>query len=139
MLHEREPLTVVCCCGPSPKTTREPVPFPNVAWITGRVPFAASQVPTIRTNLSWGDRWGAWKARWAIRRMNFRVPPGLYAVGAPTPESPVLVSANYKLSFDCLRSELGRLDASILELDTPPVKALIGRLSDELYERAVVG
>jgi len=78
-------------------------------------------VPAIRTNLNWADRWGAWKARWAIRRMNYRVPPGLYAVGAPTPDSPVLVSANYKLSFDCLRSELDRLDAWILVLDTKGV------------------
>ena len=43
---------------------------------------------------------------------------GLYAVGTPGPDSPVLVSANYKLSFDQLRSNLGRLDAWILVLDT---------------------
>lgn len=118
---KREPLTVACCCGPSSETTREPVPSANVAWTAGRVPFTAGQVPTISTHLSWGDRWGAWKARWAIRRMNYRVPPGLYAVGDPTPESPVLVSANYKLSFDCLRSELSCLDAWIVVLDTQGV------------------
>ncbi len=46
------------------------------------------------------------------------MPPGLYAAGRPTPDSPVLVSANYKLSFDYLRRELERLAAWILVLDT---------------------
>jgi acetyl-CoA decarbonylase/synthase complex subunit gamma len=46
------------------------------------------------------------------------VEPGLYAVGNPTGDSVVLVSANYKLSFDALRKELGGLDAWIMVLDT---------------------
>jgi acetyl-CoA decarbonylase/synthase complex subunit gamma len=50
--------------------------------------------------------------------MDYAVRPGLYAVGEPGPESPVLVSANYKLSFDSLRRELGGLDAWILVIDT---------------------
>ncbi len=50
--------------------------------------------------------------------MNYRVPPGLYAIGRPSPESPVLVSANYKMSFDRLRSQLTGRDAWILVLDT---------------------
>jgi acetyl-CoA decarbonylase/synthase complex subunit gamma len=50
--------------------------------------------------------------------MAYSVDPGLYAVGNPTAESPVLVSANYKLSFDRLRSKLGGRDAWILILDT---------------------
>lgn len=44
--------------------------------------------------------------------------PGLYRLGNPGPEGPVLVSSNYKLSFDILRSRLGGLDAYILVLDT---------------------
>ncbi|MBU1701499.1 MAG: acetyl-CoA synthase subunit gamma [Candidatus Eisenbacteria bacterium] len=58
------------------------------------------------------------KVRWNIGRMNYAVPPGLYAAGHPTTESPVLVTANYKLTFDSLRKDLGRLDAWILVLDT---------------------
>ena len=50
--------------------------------------------------------------------MRYKVDPGLYAVGRPTVESPVLVSANYKLSFDRLRSQLTGLDAWMLVLDT---------------------
>jgi len=50
--------------------------------------------------------------------MYHRVEPGLYSLGNPTPESPVLVTANYSLSFDALRTALGGLDSYILVLDT---------------------
>jgi hypothetical protein len=75
-------------------------------------------VPQISTTLNKEDILGAWKARWGINRMNYKVNPGLYAVGSPVSESPVLVTANYKLTFDVLRKELGGLDAWILVLDT---------------------
>ncbi|RXM20875.1 acetyl-CoA synthase subunit gamma, partial [Citrobacter sp. AAK_AS5] len=61
---------------------------------------------------------GRWRVRWNIKRMDYRVAPGLYAVGEPTADSPVLVTANYKLTFDGLRSELGGVDAWMLVLDT---------------------
>jgi CO dehydrogenase/acetyl-CoA synthase gamma subunit (corrinoid Fe-S protein) len=51
-------------------------------------------------------------------RMRYRVNPGLYSLGSPTPETPVFVTANYKLSFDHLRKDLGAMDAWILVLDT---------------------
>lgn len=57
-------------------------------------------------------------ARLGINRNGWRVRPGLYRLGNPGPDGPVLVSANYKLSFDVLRSRLGGLDAYILVLDT---------------------
>ena len=50
--------------------------------------------------------------------MHHRVAPGLYALGHPTPESPVLVTANYTLSFDALRGALAGIDGYILVLDT---------------------
>ena len=50
--------------------------------------------------------------------MHYNVPAGLYAVGQPTPESPVLVTANYKLSFDLLRRELSGKDLWLLVLET---------------------
>jgi acetyl-CoA decarbonylase/synthase complex subunit gamma len=50
--------------------------------------------------------------------MRYKLDPGLYAVGHPTVESPVLVSANFKLSFDQLRSQLTGLNAWMLVLDT---------------------
>lgn len=70
------------------------------------------------TQLTIQDIIGSWKARWGINRMNFKVEPGLYSVGNPDSSSPVLVSANYKMSFDSLRKELTELDVWILVLDT---------------------
>lgn len=71
--------------------------------------------------LTFNDKLGTWKARWGINRMNFKVEPGLYSVGKPDSNSPVLVSANYKMSFDSLRKELMELNAWILVLDTKGV------------------
>ncbi|MBW1841718.1 MAG: hypothetical protein JRI75_07975, partial [Deltaproteobacteria bacterium] len=52
------------------------------------------------------------------------IAPGLYCVGNPGPDDPVLVTGNYKLSFDALRKELAMLDAWILVLDTKGVNVL---------------
>lgn len=70
------------------------------------------------TQLTIHDILGSWKVRWGINRMNFKVEPGLYSVGNPDSSSPVLVTANYKMSFDMLRKELNGLNAWILVLDT---------------------
>jgi acetyl-CoA decarbonylase/synthase complex subunit gamma len=75
----------------------------------------------VATVLDLQDHLGALGVRLGLGRSTFSVEPGLYAAGAPTPESPVLVSANYKLSFDRLRSRLGARDAWILALDTKGV------------------
>jgi hypothetical protein len=61
---------------------------------------------------------GAWKVRWGMGRDSYTVEPGLYTVGKPNADSVVLVTANYKLTFDSLRRELGGLDAWIVVLDT---------------------
>jgi hypothetical protein len=53
-----------------------------------------------------------------VKRGEHRVEPGLYALGNPTPDSPVFVTANYTLSFDALRSSLEGIDGYILVLDT---------------------
>ena len=44
--------------------------------------------------------------------------PGLYSLGSPGPDAPVIVTANYTLSFDAVRSSLPGFDAYILVLDT---------------------
>ncbi|MFH2204945.1 MAG: mercury methylation corrinoid protein HgcA [Elusimicrobiota bacterium] len=61
---------------------------------------------------------GSWKARWGVNRMRYKVCPGLRTLGSPGKDSPVLVSANYKMSFDRLRAALAGRDAWILVLDT---------------------
>jgi len=80
----------------------------------GRRPEAVE----VSTSLSFQDVLGSWKARWGINRMNYKVDPGLYYVGRPDAESPVFVTANYKMSFDLLRKELADISAWILVLDT---------------------
>jgi acetyl-CoA decarbonylase/synthase complex subunit gamma len=50
--------------------------------------------------------------------MVYDVEPGLYALGNPDASSEVLVSANFKLSFDRLREAMSGRNAWILVLDT---------------------
>lgn len=110
------------CCGSVKKACTcdcadTPVSF-NEEWITGRVSTAIGEIPQASTILSFKDTSGSWKARWGINRMNYIIHPGLYCVGSPGNQSPVLVTANYKMSFDSLRSELSGMDAWIMVLDT---------------------
>jgi hypothetical protein len=56
--------------------------------------------------------------RLGIGRMRYTVPPGLYGVGSPDAWSPVLVTANYKMSFDAVRTALRNRSAWVLVLDT---------------------
>jgi hypothetical protein len=70
------------------------------------------------SRLTTANRWDHFLARIGYRRGDHRIGPGLYSLGAPGPESPVFVTANYSLSFDALRCSLAGMDAYILVLDT---------------------
>ncbi len=109
---------VEATCCTAPLTEMAAIAPKKEPWITGSVTTMAGDVPKIRTELSFADTLGSWCARWTIGRMNYNITPGLYAVGDATHESPVLVTANYKMSFDRLRTELRGLSAWILVLDT---------------------
>jgi hypothetical protein len=61
---------------------------------------------------------GSWKVRWGINRMEYKVAPGLYGIGEPGEDSPVLVTANYKMTFDRLRKELSGVNAWVLVINT---------------------
>jgi hypothetical protein len=90
-------------------------------YVTGYREIAGRFVPAVSTALSARDRRGDIAVRWSLGRDDYKVEPGLYAIGEPTPSSPVLVSANYKLTFDKLRKELGGIDAWLAILDTKGV------------------
>jgi hypothetical protein len=75
-------------------------------------------VPRVSRDITRADRLGAWRVRWGFGREDYRVKPGLYALGAPVATSPVLVTSNYKLTLDQLRSSLDELDAWLLVVDT---------------------
>lgn len=87
-------------------------------FVVGSVSSGEREIPQIRSDWTYSDRFGAVKTRWAVGRMRYAVVPGLYALGDPDPSSPVLVSANYKLSFDHLRRAAKGLDSWVLVLDT---------------------
>ena len=78
----------------------------------------AGRVPRIGTELGIGDHLGGCKARWGIGRMDFMVPPGLYAIGYPSATDPVLVTANYKMSYDLVRRSLAGRSVWLLVLET---------------------
>jgi len=87
-------------------------------WTTGTLASAAGHVYRVSTDWIRADYWGMIKSRTGAYRMNYSVQPGLYAVGEPTKDSEVFVTANYKLTFDILRREIKGLHAWVLVLDT---------------------
>lgn len=89
-----------------------------VPGFTGWITTEAGRVPQISSSLNFADRLGTWKARWGIGRMNYLVPPGLYAIGSPTPDDPVVVTANYKMSYDIVRNALAGRNVWLLVLET---------------------
>lgn len=118
------------CCGGSPETALAPCCGSSVSphseakkhrthrWQDGMITAPVGEIPKVTTELRFRDHLGSWNSRWGIRRMDYRIEPGLYAIGDPTPESNVYVSANYKMSFDRLRSALHGREGWILVLDT---------------------
>jgi hypothetical protein len=93
---------------------------------------------------------GTFLVRLGINRNNYRVNPGLYAIGTPGPTSDVFVTANYKLTFDILRKNLSGLSGWLLVLDTKGVnvwcaagkgtfgtKELVSKIKDFTLEKIV--
>lgn len=109
------------CCGPPPGPESSPYEKPGYTiqpFVGTFVNTALGHIPSIKTRTEFWDWMGTIKARLGIGRDWYRVSPGLYAVGKPDSASPVLVSANYKLTFDVLRKALKTIDAWILVVDT---------------------
>ena len=53
--------------------------------------------------------------------MRYLIAPGLYRIGKPEANSPVLVTANYKLTVDTVRRWLAGMNVWLLVLDTKGV------------------
>ncbi|MRR17731.1 MAG: acetyl-CoA synthase subunit gamma [Deltaproteobacteria bacterium] len=106
------------CGGDTASDETQPLASPDQPFVSGTISTPAGPVPQVTSVLTRQDRWGTIKARLGVWRMNYAIDPGLYALNSPDAESPVLVTANYKLSFDRLRSSLPGRDAWILVLDT---------------------
>jgi len=107
-----------CCASGIALQSENTVPGLNQSFVEGSIDTPAGTVPKVSSKLVRADYWGSVKARWGIGRMNFKVDPGLYALGQPDGHSPVFVTANYKMSFDRLRRSLAGRNGWILVLDT---------------------
>ena len=105
------------CCGP-PATVGGREIDETVPGFRGWLSTASGRVPQITSDLTVGDRISAWKLRWGIGRMSAIVPPGLYALGTPGPDDPVVVTANYTMSYDLIRQALAGRSLWLLVLET---------------------
>ena len=97
-------------------------------------------IPVVSTTLIPIDILGNLKVRFGIGRDNYKIDPGIYAVGKPDNTSPVLVSANYRLTFNTLRKNLSGMNCWLLILNTRGInvwcaagKGTFG--TDELVQR----
>jgi len=88
------------------------------SYISEYIDSPIGKIPKTSYRLNTCDLLGSIRARFTFNRNNYKVDPGIYAIGNPNEESVVLVSANYKLSFDSLRKNLKGIDAWILVVDT---------------------
>ena len=109
LISEAPAIKNTCCCTENSKLPE---------WITGSVETPVGKACKVSTGWSLADHWGQIKSRTSGFRMKYVAEPGLYAVGNPDKDSDVLVSSNYKLSFDILRRSLQGLNVWILVLDT---------------------
>lgn len=115
VIHEQ----ASCYCGnPSGTDTFKAIPRMDQSFVSGSLSTPAGELPKVSSILTRQDRWGTIKARLGASRMAYSIDPGLYALGEPDKLSPVLATANYKMSFDCLRQALAGRNAWILVLDT---------------------
>jgi hypothetical protein len=122
--------TVSCCCSSAASPVEKPPCCGPPATVGGReidetVPgfrgwlsTASGRIPLVTSDLTIGDRISSWKLRWGMGRMSAIVPPGLYALGTPGPDDPVVVTANYKMSYDLVRKALAGRSLWILVLET---------------------
>jgi acetyl-CoA decarbonylase/synthase complex subunit gamma len=107
-----------CRCSAAAAESENTIPDLNQSFVSGFVDTPAGRLPQVSSTLVWNDRWGSIKARWGVGRMEYKIDPGLYALGMPDDKSLVFVSANYKMSFDLLRQALAGRSGWILVLDT---------------------
>jgi len=82
------------------------------------LPTPSGRIPRLLASPTLRDRLGTCRARLGLDRNNYTVNPGLYAIGNPGPEAPVVVTANYKLTFDTVRFALTGRDIWLLVTDT---------------------
>lgn len=84
----------------------------------GEITTEAGNIDIIDTELKQSDRIKNLGILFGWKRDNYMIKPGIYAIGNPTASSPVIVSCNYKYTFDLVRKELEGVDCWLLILNT---------------------
>ncbi|MBN1782279.1 acetyl-CoA synthase subunit gamma [bacterium] len=87
-------------------------------WIQSWISTRSGEIPVLKPHLTLRDRLGFLRMRLGLGRMDYTVPAGVYGLGNPSPDSPVMVTSNFKMTFDILRRDLSGIDCWILVLDT---------------------
>lgn len=109
------------CCGGAPAPKSNPLEKPGYQmqhYVRAILKDEHVDVALVKTELNLADHWGTLSTRLGFNRNSYKVAPGLYGVGKPNAESEVLVTANYKLTFDTVRKELDGFNCWLLVLDT---------------------
>lgn len=84
----------------------------------GTIETPVGQVPVLKTHYGIREQLGRVRVRLGIARDRYCIPPGLYAVGRPYSDSPIVVSCNYKLTIDLLRRDLAGHSVWLMLLNT---------------------
>lgn len=93
--------------------------YRNLSRITSNfIETSVGKIRVISNDLTSKDKKEHFGVMWGYKRNNYMIKPGIYALGNPKATSPVLVSCNYKLTFDTLRKDLMGLDCWFLILET---------------------
>jgi len=95
--------------------------IPDEPWITGVHSIGSKKIPQISTQWSFRDHINAFRCRATNFRNDFTVKPGIYCVGTPDETSTVIVTANYRYTFDVVRKKLENQNLWIIVLDTKGV------------------
>lgn len=86
--------------------------------IEGYSSVGGKQVPVLSRDITSKDIFGEIKVRCGIGRYNYYYPTGLYLIGEAKAGLPVIVTSNFKLTLDKLRSQLKLEGYWLLVLDT---------------------
>ncbi|MBU1343864.1 MAG: hypothetical protein KKE44_13495 [Proteobacteria bacterium] len=92
--------------------------FKLCSYVDSFIQTHAGDIPIIKSRLEKNDLFSTFYVRCGINRYQYTVAPGLYGIGNPDKSCEVLVTANFKLTFDHLRKQLSKTNAWILVLDT---------------------
>jgi hypothetical protein len=151
LMSSMDEITSSCSDEPSnPMADHEKPGFKLCSYVDRFIKTDAGLIPAIKSKLGKEDLFSSFYVRCGINRYRYTVAPGLYGIGEPDKNSEVLVTANFKLTFDHLRKELAGINAWILVLDTKGInvwcaagkgtfstRELVKRIKDGSLEKVV--